>query len=550
MLRHRTKVVRQLSPRSPRRLPEDRRGHARHLARGLLVGAGGEGEAGGVFGMRLGELYIGGRWVPALTGRRLPVVDPATEESFSTIACAGSQDVDEAVAAAQKAFDGDSWKGRDPASVARRVGVLKRVAERIAKDKKRLAALETADCGKPVEESEWDVDDAVACFEFFADVLSSYTFEQDVALPEADFMGSLSKEPLGVVALITPWNYPLLMAVWKVAPALASGCTVVLKPSEHASLTCLELAEVFHQSGCPAGVFNVVTGIGEEAGSALTRHPGVAKVAFTGSSATGRKVAEAMAQQVKPCTLELGGKSAIVVFPDCDIEKAVEWVMFGCFWTNGQICSATSRLILHEKIKAPFLRLLKQRAEAIPITDPKKVGSRLGPVINHEQFCKIVGMIQKAKQVGIQVLTGGSRPKGKAFARGYYIKPTVFVDPPEDSQVWREEIFGPVLCVRTFAGEEEAVAMANRSKFGLAAAVLTEDTARAKRVAAALQCGIVWVNCSQPCFVQLPWGGCKASGYGRDLSAAGLDNYLQSKQLVSYHGEKWDWYPAKPKAKL
>ena len=433
--------------------------------------------------------------------------------------------------------------------------MLRKVGKLIGQEKKRLALLETTNCGKPVEESEWDIDDAVACFDYYADMIERYTFQTPVALPEdaaSDFKGLVAKEALGVVGLITPWNYPLLMAVWKVAPALASGCTVVLKPSEHASLTCLELADIFHRCSCPGGVFNVVTGIGEEAGSALTRHPLVSKVAFTGSNATGRRVAAAMAKQVKPLTLELGGKSSLIVFDDCNVANAVEWCMFGCFWTNGQICSATSRLILHENIKSKFLKLLKERAESIPVADPKKLGSRLGPVMSHQQYTKIVDMIEQAKRQGIRLLTGGERPMGESFSKGYYISPTVFVDPPESSDIWQEEIFGPVLCVRTFRTEQEAIRMANNSKYGLAAAVTSKDETRCRRVAQAVKCGIVWVNCSQPCFVQLPWGGCKASGYGRDLGEYGLENYLHTKQTVTYtSNEMWDWYPQKAaRAKL
>jgi betaine-aldehyde dehydrogenase len=277
----------------------------------------------------------------------------------------------------------------------------------------------------------------------------------------------------------------------------------------------------------------------------------VCKVSFTGSNATGKKVAGEMARQVKPCSLELGGKSALVVFDDCDIEDAVEWCMFGCFWTNGQICSATSRLILHEKIRDKFLRLLKERAQSIRIGDPKRKGCRLGPVVNDQQYIKIMHMIERAKSEGVEVLTGGGRPEGEECSKGYYISPTVFVQPPETSEIWQEEIFGPVLCVRTFSSEQEAISMANNSKYGLAAAVIGKDSDRCKRVAQGVHCGIVWVNCSQPCFVQLPWGGCKGSGYGRDLGTFGFESYLHVKQVVHYTSEKrWDWYPGKAKAKL
>ena len=495
------------------------------------------------------SIYVGGRWREVSSGRTLPVVDPSTEEVFAQIGAASREDVDRACKSAHQAFSTTSWRIQDEANVKRRAALLRKLAQRLAKEKKRLALLESRDCGKPVEESEWDIDDAVACFEHYADLASKYAFEESVDLPE-DFGGLVRKEALGVVALITPWNYPLLMAIWKIAPALAAGCCVVLKPSEHASLTCLELAAQVHEAGFPAGVFNVVTGIGAEAGAALTEHPLVCKAAFTGSSATGRVVATAMATQAKPCTLELGGKSALIVFDDCDMERAVEWAMFGCFWTNGQICSATSRLLIHERIKKPFLKLLKRRAESINVGDPMEVGTRLGPLVNQTQYRKVLRMIDRAIREGAQVLTGGGRPK--AFQRGFYLEPTIFVDVAEESEVWQEEVFGPVLSVRTFATEAEAVEAANGSAYALAAAVISRDEKRCKRVAKAVKAGVVWIGCSQPCFVQMPWGGAigKASGYGRDLGVCGFENYLHVKSQVTYKSDAiWDWYP-RQKSKL
>jgi betaine-aldehyde dehydrogenase len=286
--------------------------------------------------------------------------------------------------------------------------------------KDELSALETEDCGKPLEESEWDVDDVAACFEYFAEraeklcAPGSGSISREVSLPDAAFAGTLVKEPLGVVGLITPWNYPLLMAVWKVAPALAAGCAVVLKPSEVASMTCLALAEMAAAAGVPPGVLNVVTGRGGEAGAALCTLPGVDKVAFTGSLDTGRRVMAACARDVRPVSLELGGKSVLVVFDDAPLEQAVEWAMFGCFWTNGQICSATSRVLVQAGIAPAFMARLKQATEGIPTGDPSKKGCRLGPLVSKQQYDKVLGFVQEGVQSGLTVLTGGAgRPAGR-----------------------------------------------------------------------------------------------------------------------------------------
>lgn len=295
-------------------------------------------------------------------------------------------------------------------------------------------------------------------------------------------------------------------------------------------------------------MFNVVTGTGADAGAPLVSHPGLAKVAFTGSTATGRRVALAAAQNLRPATMELGGKSALIVFDDADLDKAVEWAMFGCFWTNGQICSATSRLLVQEKVAEAFLAKLKRRAEQIPLGaadgSPLCPGSRLGPVANRDQYTKVKAYIESARSEGARVLTGGGRPSGApSDGRGFFVAPTVLVGVNPTMRVWREEIFGPVLCAATFATEEEAVSAANASNFGLGGAVVSRDAQRCARVARRLEAGIVWVNCSQPCFYQAPWGGIKDSGHGRELGPWGLDNFLSVKQVTEYVSDKpWGWY--------
>ncbi len=331
------------------------------------------------------------------------------------------------------------------------------------------------------------------------------------------------------------------MAAWKVAPALAAGATVVLKPSELTSLSALELAAAADRIGLPAGVLNVVTGLGGEAGSALSTHPGVDKLAFTGSVPTGAKIMSAAAADIKNISLELGGKSAFIVFEDADVEAAVEWILFGIFWNQGQVCSATSRLLVHERLAPRLLERLVEETRKIRIGNGLEEGVLLGPLVSRGQYDKVLGFIAQGQASGAKLLTGGRRPGG--FERGYFIEPAIFDEPDVDSIVWREEIFGPVLCVKRFRSEDEAIRLANDSRFGLAAAVMSADPARATRVANRLRAGILWINCSQPTFSEAPWGGMKQSGIGRELGRWGLDNYLEVKQVTEYISpEPWGWY--------
>ena len=337
------------------------------------------------------------------------------------------------------------------------------------------------------------------------------------------------------------------MATWKVAPALAAGCAAVLKPSENASLTCQVLADIAAAAGVPPGVLNVLTGLGPDAGAPLVAHPGVDKVAFTGSLATGKRVMRSAADRVCPVTMELGGKSPVVVFDDAAspeaLQKTVEWIMFGIFWTNGQICSATSRLLVQRGCAPALLAALKHHAEAIKVCDPLQRDCRLGPVVSGPQYAKINAMLADAKAAGASFLTGGSRPVG--LDKGFYLAPTVVTGVTRDMTIWKEEVFGPVLCVMEFDTEEEAVALANESDYGLGAAVITADSARAARMTDAFDCGLVWVNCSQPCFCHGPWGGKKRSGFGRELGEHGLDGYMNVKQVITWKSAvQFNWYPS------
>ncbi|KAH9290655.1 hypothetical protein KI387_034772, partial [Taxus chinensis] len=461
-------------------------------------------------------LFIDGEWTAPIKGNRLPVINPATEETIGEIPSGTAEDIEVAVKAARTAFTRNRGKYWARTSGAFRAKYLRAIAAKVTERKSELAELEALDCGKPLDEAAWDVDDVAGCFEFYAGLAEALDSKQraPVSLPMESFKSHVLKEPIGVVGLITPWNYPLLMATWKVAPALAAGCTAILKPSELSSVTCLELASICKDVGLPSGVLNIITGLGREAGAPLAAHPDVDKVAFTGSTVTGRSVMTAAAQVIKPVSLELGGKSPIIVFEDVDIDKAVEWVMFGCFWTNGQICSATSRLLVQESIAKEFIDKLVTWTKSIKICDPLEKDCRLGPVVSEGQYKKILQLISTAKDEGASVLCGGERPIH--LKKGYYIEPTILSVNPS-TQIWKEEVFGPVLSFTTFRTEDEAIDLANDTQYGLGGAVLSKDADVCARVTESLQAGIIWVNCSQPCFCQAPWGGNKRSGFGREL---------------------------------
>ncbi|HKS11990.1 MAG TPA: aldehyde dehydrogenase family protein [Pseudomonas sp.] len=485
------------------------------------------------------KLYIDGQWVEPATGKTANVINPATEEVIQTIAHASEKDVDQAVLAARRAFDKDGWS---QTTGKQRAVYLRRIAQLIRERLEELSVIEVKDNGKPLPEARWDIGDAAGCFDYYAG-LAEELDDSDVALEVSDerFRCRVRREPLGVVGAIVPWNYPLLMAAWKVAPALAAGCTVVLKPAEITSLSALELGAIAHQAQLPPGVLNILTGSGSVAGQAIVVHPEVDKLAFTGSGPVGSRIMAEAAKDIKRVSLELGGKSPLIVFDDADLEAAVEWIMFGIFWNQGQVCSATSRVLVQDTLYPRLLERLATEARKITIGNGLDEGVLLGPLVSKAQYDQVCAAVEQAKTAGARVVAGGERPAGKV--RGFYYQPTVLVDMALDSQVWNEEIFGPVVCVRPFATEAEAVTVANDSRYGLAAAVMTRDEARSARVSNALRAGIVWINCSQPTFTEAPWGGYKQSGIGRELGKWGLDNYLETKQVTSYvSDEPWGWY--------
>lgn len=491
-------------------------------------------------GLMRAALYIDGAWrAPAHEGH-IDVLDPATEEQFHAVPAASAEDIDRAVTAARIAFDLGAWP-RLPGR--RRAEMLRAIANEIRNRQEQLARLEVLDNGKPLAEAAWDVADAAGCFDFYADLAEQRDDQPSLAVqvPDERFASKVLTEPVGVVGAIIPWNFPLLMAAWKVAPALAAGCTVVLKPSELTPLTALELAAIADEVGLPAGVLNVVPGWGAVAGQALADHPGVDKLAFTGSVPTGSAVMAAAARQIKTISLELGGKSPFIIFDDSDIEKAVEWIMFGIFWNQGEVCSATSRVLVQKGLHDALLSALVEKARRITIGHGLAPDVLLGPLVSRGQYDKVVAAVARGITEGARLVSGGKRPA--YLPKGYFLEPTIFADVPDSSWIWNEEIFGPVVCVRSFDTEEEAVRLANNSRYGLAAAVMSRDDARCEHVASLLRAGVVWINCSQPTFTEAPWGGYKQSGIGRELGRWGFESYLEVKQVTRFvSDEPWGWY--------
>lgn len=483
------------------------------------------------------EMFIGGNWTGSAEGRRLEVIDPATEATIATVPAATAPDVDKAVAAARTAFDSGPWPRL---SGAERAATLRRVADLIEARAGDIAEIEMRDNGKPRAEALLDIGDAAHTFRYYADMAETERTET-VTPVDPRYVSKVVFEPVGVVAAIVPWNFPFLMSCWKVAPALGAGCTMVLKPSELTPLSALVLAEILAEAGLPEGVFNVITGFGLEAGKPLAAHPGVDKIAFTGSVPTGSALMQQAALDIKRISLELGGKSPFIVFEDADIERAAEWIAYGIFFNQGQVCAATSRVLIHEAIYAPVLDAVAAYARKIVIGSGAADGTQLGPLISAAHREKVEGFIVAGLRDGARLVAGGKRPDH--LATGYFLEPTIFADVPVTSTIWTEEIFGPVVAIRAFTSEDEAISLANDSRFGLAAAVMSDDSDRAERVAAALRAGIVWINCSQPAFVEAPWGGFKQSGIGRELGRWGYENFLEPKQITRFAAdEPLGWY--------
>lgn len=477
------------------------------------------------------RMHIDGAWSDAASGLTRKIVNPADGAVIAVAAEGDRTDARAAIAAARRAFDDGRWSGR-PA--VERGALLLRLAGLIEREREALAELESLDTGKTVEESRWDMDDIAGIFRYYAGLADKEGGEV-IAAPAVDADSRVVREPVGVCGQIMPWNYPLLQAAWKLAPALAAGCTVIMKPSEITPLTTVRVTELALEAGLPPGVLNLVLGPGAEVGAELAESAAVDLISFTGGIATGKTIMRAAAGNVKKVALELGGKNPNIVFADADLDLAVDYALNGVFFHAGQICSAGTRLMVEASIHDRFVARLRERMAKIRVGDGFAAGTEMGPLISAEHRAKVEEYVRIAVAEGAHLELGGARPRAPQLRSGYFYLPTLFTGCGNDMRIVQEEVFGPVVTVESFTSEAEVVARANSTVYGLAAGFWTRDADRMQRVAAALRFGTVWVNDFNVYFTQAPWGGYKQSGLGRELGRIGLEEYTEVKHIYRNH---------------
>ncbi|MHA6795621.1 aldehyde dehydrogenase family protein [Pseudonocardia bannensis] len=474
------------------------------------------------------DLYIDGSWTAGSEGVTAPVINPADGSVIQEVDQASRQDVERAVAAAKAAFSGGGWW--PGTATGERAALLRRTADLLVRDKEDIARIETLDTGKTLVESRIDVDDVVAVFRYYAD-LADKDAGRIVDTGHQHVVSRVVYEPVGVCALITPWNYPLLQLSWKIAPALAAGDTAIIKPSEVTPLTTVKLVGLLEEAGIPRGVVNLVLGDGPTVGAPLTEHPDVEMVSFTGSVRTGQAIIRASAETVKKVAVELGGKNANIVFADTDFETVVDYALLAVFLHSGQVCSAGARLLVEDPLHDALVEELGRRAERIRLGNGLEPGSESGPLVSEQQLAKIEEFVASALEEGARLVAGGHRPDEPELRKGFFYRPTVLDDCRPDMRVVREETFGPILTVERFSTDDEAIALANGTEYGLAGAVWTKDIGRAHRVAGALRHGTIWINDFHPYVPGAEWGGFKRSGNGRELGPTGLAEYREAKHI-------------------
>jgi 5-carboxymethyl-2-hydroxymuconic-semialdehyde dehydrogenase len=465
--------------------------------------------------------YIGGKHVPSATGATFGVADPVSNKVYAQAAAGGAEDVDRAVEAATTAFLTGPW----PSMAARaRARVLGGIADAIESRAEQIASLEAFDTGLPITQAKGQAARAAENFRFFADVIVA---QHEDAFSTPAQLGYVLRRPVGVAGLITPWNTPFMLETWKLAPALASGCTVVLKPAEWTPLSASLLPEIMAEAGVPDGVFNLVHGIGEDAGAALVVHPGVPLISFTGETVTGETIMRSAASQLKGLSMELGGKSPCVIFADADLDLATDSALFGVFSLNGERCTAGSRILAERAVYDSLVSGLAERAARIRVGAPSDPSTEIGALVHPEHYERVLSYVRLGVREGARLVAGGSRPAG--LPEGNYLAATVFADVTPDMRIFQEEIFGPVVCVTPFDSEEEAIALANNTRYGLAAYIWTSDLRRAHRVAASVEAGMTWVNSHNVRDLRTPFGGVKASGLGREGGQHSIDFYTESR---------------------
>ena len=467
------------------------------------------------------EHFIGGTHTPSADGATFEVADPVTNRPYAAVAAAGPDDVDRAVEAASQAFTEGPWPRLPSRERAR---ILTKIADGIEQRAQRIAELETFDTGLPITQARGQAARAAENFRFFADM--AVTRHED-AYRSSNQFGYVIRQPAGVAGLITPWNTPFMLATWKLAPALAAGCPVVLKPAEWTPLSASLLPEIMTEAGLPDGVFNLVHGIGEVAGAALVAHPRVPRISFTGETSTGRTIMAAAAPHLKGLSMELGGKSPCVIFADADLDAAIDSALFGVFSLNGERCTAGSRILAERAVYHDLVSRLAARAERIRVGEPSEEATEIGALVHPEHYARVLSYVQAGLDQGARLVAGGSRPHTQPT--GNYLAATVFADVEPWMRIFREEIFGPVVCVTPFDGEADAIALANDTSYGLAAYLWTRDLARAHRLAGAVEAGMTWINSHNVRDLRTPFGGVKASGLGREGGAHSLDFYTESR---------------------
>ncbi|MEN1968778.1 aldehyde dehydrogenase family protein [Lentibacillus sp. N15] len=464
------------------------------------------------------QLFINGQWING-EGEKRTIINPANERKIIDISEATAKQAEQAAAAARTAFDEtDWWINRK-----KRIQVLYRVADLLGENVNEMAKIETQNTGKPIRESKMDMEDSINCLRYYAKLIESETYRKmDM---EDGSVSTIIYEPIGVCSLILPWNFPLLLGMWKIAPALAAGNTVIFKPSEVTPLSMIQFTALLQEAGVPEGVFNLVLGDGETVGKSLISNQNIDKVSFTGGVQTGRNINEACARSFKRISLELGGKSAMIILEEADINKAVEWIMFGGFFNQGEVCVASSRVLIHESLYQKVIDRLRESIGKIRIGDPRLETTEMGPIINKSHLEKVKSYLSVGVREGA-TLIGGEEIEGL----GYYIQPAIFVDVHQEMTVVQEEIFGPVITVQSFKDDKEAVNLANGTQYGLAAGVIG-DVDHASAIAAKIKAGTIWINNYHIPYVEAPWGGYKQSGIGRELGPQGLDSFKEIKHI-------------------